>query len=358
MTPRAPSPLHDLTLAVVGASGLVGREALAILRERGVPEGRIRPFGSARSAGLEIPYGGGAPLVVSPLEPAALAACDLALFCADVETARRAIPEAVASGVRVVDNSSAFRLAPDVPLVIPEINGDVLAEAPPLVANPNCSTILLLLAVEPIGRVFGLDSVLVSTYQAVSGAGRAAVDELFEQTRAALDGREEVPSVFPVPSAFNVFPHESTVDPATGLNGEEAKIVAESRKILGLPRLEIAPTCVRVPVERCHSQSVTVFVERPATHSALEDALRQASGVELHADPEALVTPRDLAGGDLLAISRVRLSRDGRRISFWTCGDQLRKGAALNAVQIAEELSKEVGWAERSRRTTRGSGSG
>jgi aspartate-semialdehyde dehydrogenase len=239
----------------------------------------------------------------------------------------------------VVDNSSAYRLDPNTPLVVPEVNGELLDDGPMLVANPNCSTILLLLAVEPVRRAFGVRSVIASTYQAVSGAGRAAVEELFSQTRDVLDGKAPSPSAFPVPCAFNVFPHESAVDRETGLNVEESKIIAESRKILALPGLDISPTCVRVPVERCHSQSVTIELERPATRGAVVELFASFPGVAINADPAALVTPRDIAGSDLISISRPRLSRDGLRLSLWTCGDQLRKGAALNAVQIAERLA-------------------
>jgi len=208
-----------------------------------------------------------------------------------------------------------------------------------LVANPNCSTILLLLAVEPVRRAFGVRSVIASTYQAISGAGRAALEELFSQTRDVLDGKAPLPAAFPVPCAFNVFPHESAIDPETGLNVEESKIIAESRKILAAPDLDILPTCVRVPVERCHSQSLTIELERPATRDAVIDVLGSFSGLAVNGDPAALVTPRDVADDDLVAISRPRLSADGRRLSLWSCGDQLRKGAALNAVQIAERLA-------------------
>ncbi len=334
---RAESPLAGTTIAVVGAYGLVGREALSILAGAGVPIDRIRAFGSQRSAGTPVAYGPG-EVVIARLEPGALQDCGIAIFCTDADTARAFIPQATAAGVRVVDNSSAYRLDPSTPLVVPEVNGGLLDDGPLLVANPNCSTILLLLAVEPVRRAFGVQAVLASTYQAVSGAGRAAVEELFEQSRRLMDGDEPRPDVFPVSCAFNVFPHESPVDPASGLNVEEAKIIAESRKILGAPDLDVVPTCVRVPVERCHSQSVTLELERPATMGALAEIFGSFPGVAFNGDPEALITPRAIAGSDLVSISRPRLSRNGRRLGLWTCGDQLRKGAALNAIQIAERL--------------------
>lgn len=332
------SPLAGATIAVVGAYGLVGREALSILADRGVPIERVRAFGSARSAGTAVPYRDG-ELTITELREGGLAGCDAAIFCTDADTAQRHIPVATAAGVRVVDNSSAFRLDPTTPLVVPEVNGHLLDGGPMLVANPNCSTILLLMAVEPIRRAFGVRAVLASTYQAVSGAGRVAVEELFTQTRDVLEGRAPGPGAFPVVCAFNVFPHESEVDPATGLNGEEAKIIAESRKILAMPDLDIAPTCVRVPVERCHSQSLTIDLERVTSRGAVIEVLASFPGVAINADPAALLTPRDIAGTDLIAISRPRVSREGLRLGLWTCGDQLRKGAALNAVQIAERLA-------------------
>ncbi len=332
------SSLANQTIAVVGAFGLVGREALAILGDRGVPLERVRAFGSARSAGTIIPYRDG-ELTIAELREGGLEGCDIAIFGTDADTAKAHAPRANVAGVRVVDNSSAYRLDSRVPLVVPEVNGELLDDGPMLVANPNCSTILLLLAVEPVRRAFGVRSVIASTYQAISGAGRAAVEELFSQTRDALDGKALTPSAFPVPCAFNVFPHESAVDPDTGLNVEESKIIAESRKILASPDLDVSPTCVRVPVERCHSQSLTIELERPASRGAVVELFGSFPGVAINADPAALVTPRDISGSDLVSISRPRLSADGRRLSLWTCGDQLRKGAALNAVQIAERLA-------------------
>lgn len=332
------SPLQESTIAVVGAFGLVGREALSILAERSVPRERVRALGSSRSAGTVLPYAD-AELTIAELREGVLEGCDVAIFCTDADTARSHVPAAIDQGVRVVDNSSAFRLDESTPLVVPEVNGHLLDTAPMLVANPNCSTILLLLAVEPIRRAFGVEAVLASTYQAVSGAGRAAVRELFDQTRDVLDGRAAEASVFPVPCAFNVFPHESPVDMETGLNVEESKIIAESRKVLAEPDLDVVPTCVRVPVERCHSQSITLDLARTATLGAVAEVFGAFPGVAFNGDPAALMTPRDIAGTNLVSISRPRLSRSGRRLGVWTCGDQLRKGAALNAVQIVERLA-------------------
>ena len=332
--------LASNTIAVVGAYGLVGREALKILHARGVSIECVRALGSSRSAGSKVECGEGT-LSIDELREGSLDGCDIALFCTDADTARAHVPGAIAQGVRVVDNSSAYRLDPDTPLVIPEVNGDELGAGPMLVANPNCSTIIMMMAVEPVRRAFGLRSIIASTYQAVSGAGRAALEELFAQTRDLLDGKPPNASAFPVPCAFNVFPHESQVDPETGLNIEESKIIAESRKILGDTQLDISPTCVRVPVERCHSQSITLELEQPTSLGAVAGVFGAFPGVAFNADTSVLITPRDIAGTDLVSVSRARVSRDGTRLSLWVCGDQLRKGAALNAVQVAERLVRQ-----------------
>ena len=338
VTATTTSPLCTKRIALVGAFGLVGREALGILEGRGVPLDNVRAFGSLRSAGTQLPYAGD-ELTIVETDEQSLEGCDIVLFCSDDKTARSFAPIAVDHGARVVDNSSACRLIPDVPLVVPEVNGEQLDSGPSVVANPNCSTIILLMAIEPFRRAFGVSSAVVSTYQAASGAGRTALEELRSQTADVLSGRRPEPTAFPVPCAFNVFPHESPVDVDTGLNVEESKMIAEARKILAMPQLDIAPTCIRVPVERCHSQSVVLELERPATHGAVAEVAGAFPGVAFNADPTALITPRDIAGTDLVSISRARLSRDGRRLSLWVCGDQLRKGAALNAIQIAERLA-------------------
>jgi len=331
-------------IAVVGATGAVGREALAILAERGVSAERIVALASARSAGSALAYGEG-EVVVGESSLGAVCGCDAALLCADAQTARALGPAAAALGATVVDNSSAFRMAPGVPLVVPEVNGDLLdAEPTPrLIANPNCSTVILLCALEPLKRAFGVERVIVSTYQAVSGAGLAGIEELRRQTRAALEGEALAPEVFPETCGFNLFPHESAVDGATGLNGEEAKIVAESRRIWGEAGLRIEPTCVRVPVERAHSQSVTVDLGAAATEDEVRAALRAAPWLEVIDDRAGGVfpTPRKATGRDEVLVGRVRVGQGGRTVSLWVCGDQLRKGAALNAVQVLERAGRE-----------------
>ncbi|MCP3918177.1 MAG: aspartate-semialdehyde dehydrogenase [bacterium] len=324
-------------ICVVGATGAVGREALAILAERGVAPERVYAFASTRSAGAELDYGSGR-LTVRALDASVLHDSAAALFCASADVARAFVPDAVRAGVRVVDNSSAYRMDPSVPLVIPEVNGDALVAGSSLAANPNCSTILLLLALEPLRRAFGLSSVLVSTYQAVSGAGIEAIEELRDQTRAVLDGAPPEPRVFREPIAFNVFAHESPVDLETGANEEEAKIVLEAEKIWGPDAPPLFPTCVRVPVERAHSQSIVVELERATGVPEVRAALEAAPGLRLVDDRSTGVFPTPLAasGRDEVLVGRVRCDpmSGGRRFGLWLSGDQLRKGAALNAVQL------------------------
>lgn len=322
-------------VAVVGATGAVGREALAILADRRHPADRVVALASARSAGERIGYGGGS-VTVAALGEGAFPACDFALFCATADIAREHAPRAVARGAVVVDNSSAYRMDPRVPLVVPEINPDRVGDAR-LIANPNCSTIILLTALTPLRRAFGVERVVVSTYQAVSGAGIEAVRELQTQARDVLDGREAVANVFPQACAFNVFSHESAIDPATGLNGEEAKMVAESRRIWEEPGLSLVATCVRVPVVRAHTQSVVVTLGRDAGEAEVLAALRGGAGLEVVEDRarNRFPTPLEATGRDAVLAGRVRRF-GGREFGVLIAGDQLRKGAALNAVQIMD----------------------
>jgi len=331
---------HTGPIAVVGARGAVGQEALKILESLKVPAHRVQAFGSARSQGSGVCFAG-ETLPVTELTSESLTQSRVALFCADAATAKTFAPGAVANGVTVIDNSSAFRMDPEVPLVIPEVNGHLLdkLEGAALIANPNCSTIILLTALHEIRKTLGIRDVVVSTYQAVSGAGLAGLNELMEQTRAYLDGRELAPEVFPESCALNLFPHESALDESTGRNGEEDKIILETRKIWDTTEIEIVPTCVRVPVERAHSQSICVTLNHSTSREAAESILAAAPGVELWPHTrEGFPTPRRAAGKDLVHVGRVRVSGDGRRLLLWVCGDQIRKGAALNAIQIAQRL--------------------
>ncbi len=336
---------EDQRVAVVGATGAVGREALAILAERGFDKARVLALSSESSAGEVLRYGPD-EVVASTFDPAALGAGDVVVLATSASHARSTAPTLVERGCRVVDNSSAFRLDPDVPLVVPEVNGH-LAHGANLVANPNCSTILMVVALEPLRRAFGIERTVISTYQAVSGAGRAAMNELEVATRAALDGIDHVPKVFPETCAFNVFPHESELDPETGSNEEELKLVRETRRLWEDGRARIVATCARVPVLRSHCQSILVTFERSAARQEVRTALAQAPGLELVDQLAQRDFPSSLRaqGGDSVLVGRVRPASDekidaqGRTRSYclWVAGDQLRKGAALNALQIASQ---------------------
>ena len=352
-------------IAIVGATGVVGREALCILEQRRVPASNIAALASPRSVGLSIPYAG-TTLTVREATPAAFDGVPLAIFAASSHVAKELAPHAIEHGTTVIDNSSAFRLRPDVPLVVPEVNGSSqvarLSEPGPrrpgLIANPNCSTIILLTAIEPLRRRFGLHSINVATYQAVSGAGQAGLDALHReiaqhaQSRTPGEPAHKAPeSPFAEPCFLNVFSHNSTVDALSGLNGEEQKIIDESRKILGDATLPITPTCVRVPVFRAHSQAITLRLQRPVSEAEIREAyaaFAEQGSLRIIDDraANAFPTPLKAAGRDAVLVGRFRpdparpVDSQGRSDGWclFACGDQLRKGAALNAIQIADSL--------------------
>lgn len=340
---------RDCVIVVVGATGAVGREALAILESRGHPAEKIRVAASSRSAGSTIPYLG-SRLTVIEAGPACFDGAKLALFCATSDIARTLAPAARSAGCAVVDNSSAFRADPSSPLIVPEVNAEALkgAQTPALVANPNCSTILLLVALEPLRRKFGISRVVVSTYQAVSGAGAAAITELERQAGEILGGKAPTTKVFTEPCAFNVFSHNSAMDEASGLNGEEKKMISETRRIWNDSKVEICPMCVRVPVVRAHSESVTVTLKTPASEAEVRAAFEGAKGVSIVDDRKANKFPTPLAasGKDDVFVGRLRVDPSAekdaagrtRNHCLFLAGDQLRKGAALNAVQIGDLL--------------------
>lgn len=316
-------------VVVVGARGMVGATLLEVLAERGVR---------------------GVVALEKASDYGALPS-DVAFFAVAADASRQLALPAIAKGARVVDCSSAFRDDPSVPLVVPEVNArDLRTDPPPrLVASPNCSATMLVTALEPLRAAFGLSHVFVATYQAVSGAGRAAVEELESETRRALDGLEPSPRAFPQSCAFNVFPHESAIDPETWCNEEEQKLVAESRRMWSLPRLPIDATCARVPVRRAHCQAATVTLESAASIERAREVLANGRGVELLPDDGARVaSARTATGRDLVQVARVRWAQgeldlpasQRRRVSLWIACDQLRKGAATNAAQLALEL----GW--------------
>ena len=329
--------MNARTVAIVGATGAVGQEFLAVLAARNFPVRRLRLFASARSAGQRVTFRGES-LVVEVLGPDSFRGVEVALFSAGAAISREWAKVAIASGAVVIDNSSAFRMEAGVPLVVPEVNAPMVREHRGLIANPNCSTILLVLALWPLHRAAGLRAVVVSTYQAASGAGQQAMLEMRASVAAALRGEVLPPRVLPQTLAFNLFPQVDVFLP-DGFTKEEDKLLFETRKIMGLPELRVDATCVRVPVERCHSESVAVQLERPLSVAAARELLAQAPGVELVDDPAAKKYPMPLlmAGRDPVAVGRVREGRVfAPGLTFWLSGDQLRKGAALNAVQIAE----------------------
>ncbi|MFQ5591120.1 MAG: aspartate-semialdehyde dehydrogenase [Phycisphaerae bacterium] len=330
-------------LAVVGATGAVGRELCRVLLQREIRPRRISLLASTRSAGTRISIGT-RQIAVTELTDRSFEGVDFSIFSAGAERSRRFAPAAVRAGAVVVDNSSAFRMVDDVPLVIPEINPQDLAVHRGIVANPNCSTIIMNMAVWPLHRVNPVRRIVVSTYQAASGAGAAAMDELREQSADVLAGRPVTPRVFPHPIAFNLFSHDTPVGP-DGYNLEERKMIDETRKIFHEPTLAVSATCIRVPVMRAHSESINLTFTRPITPAQVRDLLSDAPGVQVVDDAEqgCFPMPSRASGSDACLVGRIRQDvgqPDGRGIELFVCGDQLRKGAALNAVQIVELLAQ------------------
>jgi aspartate-semialdehyde dehydrogenase len=334
-------------VAIAGATGAVGVEFLKCLEEREFPISHLKLLASARSAGKEMPFAGKSH-VVEELTEHSFDDVDIAFFSAGGSISKKFGPIAAKAGCVVVDNSSAFRQDPAVPLVIPEINPEAIAQHKGIIANPNCSTIIAITPLWPIHKVNPIKRLIASTYQAASGAGAAAMEELRESTRAHLEDREYQNTVLPHPYAFNLFSHNSKVDPASGYNEEELKMVKETHKIFGDPTIRISATCVRVPVLRAHSEALNVECENPITPAAVKSILADAPGVKIVDDPEKnyYPMPKDASGqGDIL-VGRIRQDTSdpsGRSIAMFVAGDQLLKGAALNAVQIAEVMVAR-GW--------------
>ena len=329
-------------VAIVGASGAVGVELIRCLEERGFPVSELRLFASARSAGRTLTFRG-LQLAVRELNEHSFSGVDIALFSAGGSTSKRFAPIAVRAGATVIDNSSAFRMDPSVPLVVPEINPHTLRTHQGIIANPNCCAIIAITPLWPIHRGNRIQRLTLATYQAASGAGAAAMQELLESTRAYLEGRAYQHKVLPHPYAFNLFSHNTSIDPATGYNDEETKVIQETRKIFGDPDIRVSATCVRVPVLRAHSVAITLECERPITPAQVRELMQTAPGVKLVDDAQRnyFPMPRDATGQDPILVGRIRQDLSdpsGRSICLFVAGDQLLKGAALNAVQIAELL--------------------
>jgi len=325
-------------VAVVGATGAVGPVVLQVLAERGFPASEVVAFASARSAGSRIPFAGG-ELEVRELHDDSFDGFDLALFSAGGSTSTRYAPEAVARGCVVVDKSSAFRMDPSVPLVVPEVNPEALDGHRGIVSNPNCSTIQLVAALKPLHDAAGLTHVTVATYQAVSGTGAGAVKELHDQSRALLAGEAAEASVYPHQIAFNVLPQCDAFEGDS--TTEETKLVNETHKILGDSELAISSTCVRVPVWRGHSEAVWIETRDPLGAERARALLRDAPGVRVVDDPAAgaYPLPSAAAGTDDVLVGRIRDDASRRNgLSLFVVADNLRKGAATNGVQIAELL--------------------
>jgi aspartate-semialdehyde dehydrogenase len=329
-------------VAVVGATGAVGVELIRCLEQRHFPLAELRLFASARSAGKSLQFAGAA-LRVQELTESSFAGVDIALFSAGGATSKRFAPLAVRAGATVVDNSSAFRMDPKVPLVVPEINPQAIRGHSGIIANPNCCAIISITPLWPIHKSNRIERLQMATYQAASGAGAAAMEELRESTRAYLEGRSYENTVLPHPYAFNLFSHNTRVDPSSGYNEEELKVIQETRKIFGDTQIRVSATCVRVPVLRAHAMAVTIECTRPITAAEVRQLLQNAPGVKLVDDPERnyFPMPRDATGNDPILVGRIRQDLSdpsGRSVSLFVAGDQLLKGAALNAVQIAELL--------------------
>ncbi len=334
--------LSSPVVAIVGATGAVGVELIRCLEQRRFPLASLKLFASARSAGKTLEFRG-RPLPVEELTERSFDGVQIGLFSAGSSTSKKFAPLAVRAGCIVVDNSSAFRMDPTVPLVVPEINAGAIATHRGIIANPNCSAIISITPLWPIHCKNRIKRMIIATYQAASGAGAAAMEELRESTRAYLEGRKYEPKVLPHPYAFNAFSHNTKIDPATGYNEEETKVINETHKIFGDPGIAIGITCVRIPVLRAHCVAVTFECERPITANEVRAILSDAPGVRIVDDIERnyFPMPVDASGQDDILVGRIRQDLSdpsGRSISIFSAGDQLLKGAALNAVQIAERL--------------------
>ncbi len=324
---------------MLGASGAVGQELLQLLEERTFPVAELRLLASARSAGSSYQWKG-QKLTVQETREEAFEGVDLVLASAGGSVSKAWREVIVASGAVMVDNSSAFRMEEGVPLVVPEVNPTAVQEHHGVIANPNCTTILLSLALAPLAARRTLRRVVVSTYQSASGAGARAMDELCDLSRVVLDGGTPISEVLPHSLAFNLFLHNSPLQ-ANGYCEEELKMVHETRKIMGIPDLRFTATCVRVPVLRAHSEAVNVEFHEPFSVEEARSLLAAAPGLEVleDIDHNRFPMPTDVTGRDPVMVGRIRQDiSEENALEFWLCGDQIRKGAALNAIQIAELL--------------------
>ena len=335
--------MNAQNIAIVGATGAVGVEILRVLERRNFPVASLKLLASARSAGKTLEFKG-KPYTVEEVKASSFKGVDIAFFSAGATRSREFVAHAKAAGAVVIDNSSAFRMDPNVPLVVPEVNSGDLRNHNGVIANPNCCAAILAAAVWPIHLAAGIKKIVVSTYQSASGAGAAAMRELEDQVHQYADGKEVTHQVFQHQIAFNLFSHDTKVA-ENGYNEEENKLIAEMRKMFHMPHLAVVPTCIRVPVLRAHSEAITLELDRPLSPQEARAIFANAPGIKLVDDPAANHFPMPLeASGDLdIHVGRIRsdLSNPNGLVLF-VAGDQLLKGAAWNAVQIAEELARPV----------------
>jgi aspartate-semialdehyde dehydrogenase len=336
------SKAASFTVGIVGATGAAGQELLRLLHRRNFPFASLKLFASARSAGKTLAVEGRS-YTVDEARPGIFADLDLAFFAVGAAESRALAPDAVKAGCLVIDKSSAFRMDPAVPLVIPEINPEELSRHRGIIANPNCSTAVALMALYPLHLRFGLKRYVVATYQSVSGTGVDAVRELEEQVQAHVRGEPPRHQVYPYPIAFNLIPQVDSFG-SDGYTGEETKMLQESRRILGLPGLKVSATCVRVPVVQAHSMAINAEFERPVSVDEARKAVADFPGAQLVDDParSAYPTPLDFSGREKCGVGRIRIdSALDNGLAFWVSGDNLWKGASLNALQNAERLIKD-----------------
>lgn len=331
---------NGLRVAILGATGAVGVEILTLLEERNFPVDHLKLLASSRSAGTRLPFRG-RELEVEVIHENAFKHVDLVLASAGGLVSKEWLPKAVAAGAVAIDNSSAYRMDPEVPLVVPEVNPDAARYHQGIIANPNCTTILMSLVVWPLHRVQPIKRLVIATYQSASGAGARAMEEVKQQAKAILAGETPQANAFPYPLAFNLFPHNSDLN-EDGYCQEEMKMVNETRKIFGAPDLRVTATCVRVPVLRAHSEAINIEFEEPFSPAKAKALLEQAPGVSVVEDwsRNYFPMPLEASGKNDVLVGRIRRDiSNARAIELWLSGDQIRKGAALNAVQIAELLA-------------------
>ena len=335
---------EGINVAILGATGAVGQELLSLLETRSFPLKSLKLLASARSAGKQIKFGD-REITVEAVDNNSFQGIDIVLASAGGSTSKAYAAKAVAAGAVVIDNSSAFRMDDNVPLVVPEINPEAAATHHGIIANPNCTTILMGVAIYPLHKVQPIKRIVVSTYQSASGAGARAMEEVEIQAQAILQGETPKPEILPYPLAFNLFPHNSPIEDNHYCQ-EEMKMVNETRKIFNAPEIRVTATCVRVPVLRAHSEAINLEFAQPFAVDKAQELISSAPGVKLVEDWQQnyFPMPIDATGKDDVLVGRIRqdVSHDCG-LELWLCGDQIRKGAALNAVQIAE-LLLEKGW--------------